>query len=87
MENSQSSHSILVVAAHPDDEVLGCGGTIARLAALGAQIHILILGEGKTARGEGPEEQAALRQEIQKAHQILGVKKTHLRDFPDNAFD
>ena len=42
--------SVLVVAAHPDDEVLGCGGTIARFAAEGYEVCTLILGEGITSR-------------------------------------
>ena len=37
---------ILVVAAHPDDEVLGCGATVARLAGDGHETHIAIMGEG-----------------------------------------
>ena len=41
---------VLVVAAHPDDEVLGCGGTMARLAQEGCAVHIAILGEGITSR-------------------------------------
>lgn len=41
---------ILVVAAHPDDEVLGCGGTIARYRQAGAAVRIVFLGEGSTAR-------------------------------------
>ncbi len=46
----QKKDRILVVAAHPDDEVLGCGATIARLAREGAEVDIAILGEGVTAR-------------------------------------
>jgi LmbE family N-acetylglucosaminyl deacetylase len=42
---------VLVIAAHPDDEVLGCGGTIARWARAGRSVRIAILGEGITARG------------------------------------
>jgi len=41
---------VLVVAAHPDDEVLGCGGTIARLSAEGREVIIAIFGEGLTSR-------------------------------------
>lgn len=41
---------ILVVAAHPDDEVLGCGGTIARALSLGAQVAVQFLGEGVSPR-------------------------------------
>ena len=41
---------VLVVAAHPDDEVLGCGGTIAKHADAGDQVQILIVAEGATSR-------------------------------------
>ena len=41
---------VLVLASHPDDEVLGCGGTIARLAQDGVDVDIAILGEGVTSR-------------------------------------
>jgi len=41
---------ILVVAAHPDDEVLGCGGTIAKLRAAGREVRVIFLAEGITAR-------------------------------------
>lgn len=43
---------VLVVAAHPDDEVLGCGGTIARYRDSGAAVRVLFLAEGVTARFE-----------------------------------
>ena len=42
--------SILVVAAHPDDEVIGCGGVIARHADVGDQVQVLIVAEGATSR-------------------------------------
>lgn len=41
---------LLIVAAHPDDEVLGCGGTIARAADAGAAVRVIFLAEGVTAR-------------------------------------
>ncbi len=41
---------ILVIAAHPDDEVLGCGGTIARATSMGAEVAVQFLGEGVSAR-------------------------------------
>ena len=43
-------NQVLVVAAHPDDEVLGCGGTIARHVDYGDQVQILIVAEGATSR-------------------------------------
>jgi LmbE family N-acetylglucosaminyl deacetylase len=41
---------VLVVAAHPDDEMLGCGGTLVRLSDLGARIRVVFLAEGSTCR-------------------------------------
>ncbi len=37
---------VLVIAAHPDDEVLGCGGTIARHATMGDDVHLLLVADG-----------------------------------------
>ena len=54
--------SILVVAAHPDDEVLGCGGTIAKLADEGATIHVAFLADGVFSRaGDQANQQEELR--------------------------
>jgi LmbE family N-acetylglucosaminyl deacetylase len=61
--------NVLVVAAHPDDEVLGCGGAIARHAAAGDRVRILILAEGATSRhaeaGAHAAEVSALRAEVE----------------------
>jgi len=54
---------VLVVAAHPDDEVLGCGGTLARLALVG-EVRVLILGEGITSRAGLTEDEIAALQEV-----------------------
>ena len=45
-----SGRCVLIVAAHPDDEILGCGGIAARHAAAGDRVAALILAEGATAR-------------------------------------
>lgn len=79
--------NVLVVAAHPDDEVLGCGGMIAKMAQQGHGVYVLILAEGKTSRGEGNKELSKLSKEIKTAHSILGVKKTFESHFPDNQMD
>ena len=50
---------ILVVAAHPDDEILGVGATVAKHAAQGDEVYALILGEGQTSRGEHREDISA----------------------------
>ncbi|MEK4711612.1 PIG-L deacetylase family protein [Sporosarcina sp. FSL K6-5500] len=85
--------TILVIAAHPDDEVLGCGGTMARHAAMGDNIHSAILAEGLTSRDKErnrefhSEEFMILQSAAQKANDILGVKQLKLFDFPDNRMD
>jgi LmbE family N-acetylglucosaminyl deacetylase len=84
---------ILVVAAHPDDEVLGCGGTMAKLSMEGNQVYTLILGEGITARDENRDrtkrenEIKELKEQTDIANKILGVNKCFSFEFPDNRFD
>ncbi len=80
---------ILVIAAHPDDEVLGCGGTMAKMAAAGRQVEILILGEGATSRqgSQGASEVTALQHDAEQAASCLGVKKVHFAGLPDNRFE
>jgi LmbE family N-acetylglucosaminyl deacetylase len=82
----------LVVAAHPDDEVLGCGGTIARIARTGESVHIAILGEGSTARAEQRAEAdrsaiSELDDAARRAGDTLGASGVSLHGLPDNRFD
>lgn len=85
--------NILVVAAHPDDEVLGCAGTIARLVHEGNRAYVLILGEGITSREQRHGDKSMrdslrlLKQQAQEANKALRVKRIIMRDFPDNKFD
>ncbi|HIP35867.1 MAG TPA: PIG-L family deacetylase [Crocinitomix sp.] len=85
--------NILIIAAHPDDEVLGCFGTVARLIKEGYEAYTLILGEGKTSRDEERVVEnhkdviEGLNEEIQKANDIIGIKKVFVESFPDNRFD
>ncbi len=76
----------LVMAPHPDDEVLGAGGTIARMSAAGSDVHI-----GVVTRGTEPlfSEEANVRakREAAAAHQVLGVAKTHFLEFPAAELD
>ncbi|MBT5491831.1 PIG-L family deacetylase [bacterium] len=84
---------ILIIAAHPDDEVLGCFGTVAKLIKDGYEAYTLILGEGKTSRDEErivenkKDEIEVLNTEIQNANDIIGIKKVFIESFPDNRFD
>lgn len=83
---------VLVIAAHPDDEVLGCGGTIARLAKEGHDVHIAILGEGITSRFAGreladPDQVRGLHDRSRQAARLLGAREPDLFCFADNRFD
>jgi LmbE family N-acetylglucosaminyl deacetylase len=74
-----------VVAAHPDDEVLGCGATIARHAAEGDEVRVLILGEGGTDRPDGTVTE--LMRQARHAADTLGMRGGYFSFLPDNAFD
>jgi LmbE family N-acetylglucosaminyl deacetylase len=82
--------SVLCFAAHPDDEVLGVGGTLARHAADGDDVHICILSDGVTSRYDtGDAADAEIRQRRERAKQAadtLGATVS-LHGFPDNSFD
>jgi len=84
---------VLVVAAHPDDEVLGCGGSIARHADSVDQVQVLIVAEGSTSRqqerdrSQVREELSALAKAAQTAGSILGAAGVELLDLPDNRLD
>jgi LmbE family N-acetylglucosaminyl deacetylase len=79
---------VLVVAAHPDDEVLGCGATIARHADAGDTVEILILGTGALSRGgAGPGDAERLANQAAEAARILGARRARVLDLPDNRFD
>lgn len=81
----------LIIAAHPDDEVLGCGGTIAKLANEGVLVHIAFLADGVFSRESGKKDQQEelndRRAAAQQACDILGVKTVSFDDFPDNKMD
>lgn len=72
---------VLVIAPHPDDEVLGAGGTIARFALEGREVNVAVITRGKQPRFTvNAVEQ--VRNEALRAHQILGVKQTLWLDYP-----
>jgi LmbE family N-acetylglucosaminyl deacetylase len=84
--------NVLVVAAHPDDELLGCGGTAARLAGEGHSVYLSILGEGITSRhtdraGADPVAIKSLHGSSQRVADLLGAKELSLHGLPDNRFD
>lgn len=78
---------VLVLAPHPDDEVLGVGGTMARLVDEGHEVYVAIVTRGDEELFN-PELIAQGRREAQKAHRILGVRETRFLDqFPAAKLD
>jgi LmbE family N-acetylglucosaminyl deacetylase len=78
--------NVLVVAAHPDDEVLGCGGVMSRHAAEGDRVTVLVATRG-TPELYPSEWIERLLGELRVAHQLLGVSSTHFLDFPAPKLD
>ena len=78
---------VLAVAAHPDDEVLGCGGTLARHAQRGDEVHILVLADGVSARGSDQSDIERRRQAATVSSQVLGAHSLMLESLPDNRMD
>ncbi|EHN13950.1 MULTISPECIES: PIG-L deacetylase family protein [Clostridium] len=83
---------ILVIAAHPDDEILGVGGTVLKHTKDGDECFGLILGEGMTSRYNKREladsiKVEKLHEDTYKAAKIIGYKKVYMENLPDNRFD
>lgn len=77
---------VVVVAPHMDDEVLGCGGVMARHADEGAEVHVIVATRGIPELF--PAELVAQgRAELDEAHRVLGVKGTRFLDFPAPRLD
>ena len=83
---------ILVVASHPDDEILGCGGTIAKLSRSGNIVKTIILTKGISSRFDSNKNeiiklQDKLNKSSKAANRVIGVKNLKFFDLPDNQFD
>ena len=85
--------SVLIIAAHPDDEVIGCGGTIAKHHDNGDVINAIILAEGSTSRSSKRNrdqflnELSVLSEAAKESANILGIKEIEILDLPDNRLD
>lgn len=78
------SKNILVLAAHPDDETLGCGATIARLSSEGNTIHLLTFTDGVGSRRLGEKNRNSKLSDVSS---LLGIERYICANFPDNAMD
>ena len=82
------SETILIVAAHADDEALGCGGTIARHVAEGDTVHTVFLADGVSSRqGADTHELERRLAATEQARQVLGIATTTFLGLPDNRLD
>jgi len=77
---------VLVIASHPDDEVLGVGGTVFDLAEKGAKIYFLIMTKGMEEI-HGKEKMEMLREEAREVHKFLPSTETTFLDFPSLNMD
>ena len=76
---------ILILAAHPDDETLGCGATIAKLSQIGHDIELVTFTNGEGARDNS--DNLNRNDQLEAVCKILGIKKFSFGDFPDNRMD
>ena len=77
----KNKKKILVVAAHPDDEVLGCGATI-KYSKIGYEVFVLLMSDGESSRNiqaKRLKNKINLRRKAcEKSCKVLGVKKTRI---------
>lgn len=82
---------VLVIAAHPDDEVLGVGGTVAKLSAQGVDCHLLIVTDGSSAQYRDSDHLheiiEAKKFETHRCANLIGFKTIHYGDLPDMKLD
>ncbi len=77
---------VLAIAPHPDDEILGCGGTLARLVDEGGEVTIAVATTGHPSVFP-PEQVEQVQQEMRRAHGIIGVSDTRLLGLPAAELD
>jgi len=77
---------VLAIAPHPDDEILGCGGTLARLVDEGHEVTIAVVTKGQPAQF-ADEQVRRVAMEMERAHQILGTTDTRMIGLPAAALD
>lgn len=73
--------NILIIAPHADDEILGCGGVIAKYAKNGGRVSVAVMTQG-SSRYYSREAIELVRQETLKAHDLLNISETFFFDFP-----
>ena len=81
-------NSIVAIFAHPDDEILACGASLAKHASTGAVVRILLLASGLTARGPvATSAMDELHDHARRAADVIGAESVMFGEFPDNRMD
>ena len=78
---------ILILAAHPDDETIGAGASIARWVSEGHEVFVWFATDGVSSRENMPESSQTRRESSMRALEVLGVSEGNFAEFPDNALD
>ena len=78
---------VLCVVAHPDDETLGVGGTLALHAAAGSEVTVLIMSEGEVEKLDGTPRCDTRRECALRAAEAMGVSHVEFHDFPDQRLE
>ncbi len=84
LQEKINNKKILVLAAHPDDESLGCGGTIHKLSQLGNNVELLTFTDGVSSRQDDKDNR---NKKLELVSKVLGISKFNYSNFPDNAMD
>lgn len=82
--------NVLIVAAHPDDEVFGCAGTVAKLVKKKWKVHLLFFTDGISARKNKKNLASKIlrrKSAALKSSKLLGIKNVKFLSFPDNGLD
>lgn len=88
MNKRLKKQNVLVIAAHADDEALGCSGTIAKHKAEGDIVHIIFMTNGVSARSNSSNDDETSRNTaLKQAVEVLGIDDYQCFDFPDNQMD
>ncbi len=74
---------IIVLSAHPDDEVLGIGATINKLSEKGNNVHLCVISEGASAQYSDPKMIKVRKKSCEESGKILGIESIDFFDFPD----